>query len=108
MAFKGTHNLKDGCKYLLKDNCLSRTNMDSRWPKKFEDLNEVQQLHRRLGEDENLYTKGMNIVLMWSTGSDLDINVMCGCGKWHGYGTSGGSEGSCYCNVCHMSRDKDV
>ena len=50
----------------------------------------------------------MNVVLEWSTGSDLDIQVRCGCDKWHGYGTEGGSGGSCRCTVCDMARDYDI
>ena len=33
---------------------------------------------------------------------------MCGCGKWHGYGTEGGSGGSCKCEECEMYRDYDI
>ena len=47
----------------------------------------------------------MNVYLAWNTGSDLDINVMCGCGIWHGYGTP---DADCYCNSCGMRRDRDV
>ena len=61
-----------------------------------------------MGEDMNLETEGMNVYLEWSTGSDLDINVMCACGKWHGYGTTGGSEGGCRCEECDMYRDHDI
>lgn len=55
-----------------------------------------------------LTTQGMNIYVKWTTGSDLDLQVMCGCGKWHGYGTTGGSGGHIKCNICKMSRDYDV
>ena len=50
----------------------------------------------------------MNLYLEWETGSDLDINVKCACGLWHGYGTTGGSGGSCICLVCQMFRDHDI
>lgn len=50
----------------------------------------------------------MNLYLEWDTGSDLDIQVYCGCGKWHGYGTDGGSGGSCRCDTCDMKRDHDM
>ena len=50
----------------------------------------------------------MNVYLEWTTGSDLDINVMCGCGKWHGYGTKGGSGGICKCEECGLYRDHDI
>ena len=41
-----------------------------------------------MGDDGlKLDTIGMNVILKWETGSDLDIQVMCGCGKWHGFGT---------------------
>ena len=61
-----------------------------------------------MGDEHALETEGMNVYLGWSTGSDLDINVMCGCGKWHGHGTEGGSGGSCRCEPCEMYRDRDV
>ena len=53
----------------------------------------------------------MNLILSWETGSDLDIQVMCGCGKWHGFGTDGqdgGSGGKCICDACQMIRDYDI
>ena len=33
---------------------------------------------------------------------------MCACGKWHGYGTTGGSFGRIKCVKCDMFRDHDV
>ena len=50
----------------------------------------------------------MNVVLLWDSGSDLDIQVKCACGLWHGYGTEGGSGGSCRCEECEMERDHDI
>ena len=47
----------------------------------------------------------MNVYLSWNTGSDLDINVMCACGVWHGFGTR---DGNCVCKTCGMYRDRDV
>ena len=47
----------------------------------------------------------MNIYLSWETGSDLDINVKCACGVWHGYGTD---DSECKCETCGMYRDRDV
>ena len=49
--------------------------------------------------------KTMNVYLSWNTGSDLDINVMCFCGVWHGFGTN---DGKCVCKICGMYRDRDV
>ena len=52
----------------------------------------------------------MNLYLEWQGGSDLDINVMCGCGIWHGYGhdkVEDSSGGLCFCDPCQMTRDKD-
>lgn len=59
-------------------------------------------------KDFQLETKGMNYHLEWSTGSDLDIQVMCGCGtdNWMGYGTSGDS--NCVCNKCQTGKDFDI
>ena len=62
----------------------------------------------RLSDDYSLYTEGMNVILKWKTGSDLDIQVKCGCEKWHGFGTTGGSKGSCKCETCEMYRDHDI
>ena len=47
----------------------------------------------------------INVYLSWNTGSDLDINVMCGCGVWHGIGTT---DGSCVCKSCGMYKDRDI
>ena len=47
------------------------------------------------------------MILKWDTRSDLDIQVQCGCGIWHGFGTDGGSKGICKCEECEMYRDKD-
>jgi hypothetical protein len=47
----------------------------------------------------------MNVYLSWNTGSDLDINVMCVCEVWHGFGTT---DGPCICKTCGMYRDRDV
>ena len=41
----------------------------------------------------SLATKGLNIIMTWKTGSDLDIQVKCGCDKWHGYGLEESKEG---------------
>ena len=65
--------------------------IQSRWAKPNSDMSNMQKLLERLTKDHQLATKTMNVYLEWNTGSDLDINVMCGCGKWHGYGTTGGS-----------------
>ena len=46
-----------------------------------------------------------NVILSWTTGSDLDINVMCGCGNWHGKGTN---DVNCSCNICGMKLDKET
>lgn len=48
----------------------------------------------------------MNVYLSWNTGSDLDINVMCGCKIWHGIGSGG--DYYCRCDTCGMVRDRDV
>ena len=60
------------------------------------------------GEGKGIETIGINVVLQWNSGSNLDIQVMCGCGKWHGDGTLGGSEGSCRCDKCEMKRDYGI
>lgn len=58
-----------------------------------------------MGDDYNLQVEGMNVYLKWETGSDLDIQVRCGCGDWHGYGTW---DRSCICQKCEMERDHDI
>ena len=70
-------------------------------------MTNLQLLLKQL-TDRGLETDAMNVYLKWSTGSDLDINVRCGCGKWHGFGTTGGSAGSCRCEECEMYRDHDI
>ena len=113
MAFKGSYEIKRvggvDKKFLIRDFCTSPFNMnESRWPKPDLEKTDNMKLLQRLSRDYNLETKGINVYLEWETGSDLDINVMCGCGKWHGYGTSGGSAGSCKCDACGMYRDHDI
>ena len=109
MAFKGSHYLKNGKKFLMNDFCTSESNFKSRWPKPEKELNNIQQLLRSMGDEAGVIdTIGMNVVLMWNSGSDLDIQVMCACGKWHGYGSSGGSGDSCRCDECEMKRDYDI
>lgn len=109
MAFKGSHEIKSDKKFLLRDFCTSEFNLNrSKWPRPPSDMTQTEKLLRRLSDEHNLETEAMNLYLEWSTGSDLDINVMCGCGNWHGYGTSGGSEGSCKCETCFMYRDHDI
>ena len=49
----------------------------------------------------------MNLYLEWNTGSDLDIQVMCGCEKWHGF-SKWNILGSCECTKCEMKRDRDI
>ena len=49
----------------------------------------------------------MNLYLKWNTGSDLDIQVRCGCEKWHGFATKR-FLGACECDKCEMKRDYDV
>ena len=108
MAFKGAHEVEKGVKKLLKDFCTSDHNLKkSRWPKATSGQ-PLAALLQRMHEQNNLEVKGMNLYLEWDTGSDLDIQVKCGCGKWHGYGTSGGSGGGCYCDTCDMKRDHDM
>ena len=89
-------------KKLVRDYCTSNYNLcESRWPKlDASERTEIQNLLHRLDEEMNLKVSGMNVHLQWDTGSDLDINVQCPCGNWHGYGTSGGSGGSCRCDTC--------
>lgn len=113
MAFRGSFEKKkiNGVekKVLLTDFCTSSNNFEkSRWPKPKGDMTDMQKLLERMSDDYNLETTGINVYLEWDTGSDLDINVMCGCGNWHGYGTSGGSGGSCRCEKCGMTRDHDI
>ena len=94
---------------LLKDFCTSNHNLKrSRWPKPDAIRSGTSKLLERLRDDYRLSVDGMNVYFTWETGSDLDINVMCGCGKWHGYGTTGGSEGNIICRECEMTRDYDV
>ena len=107
MAFKGTHEEKSGRKKLLRDFCVSKSNFKSRWPEYEKNPQEVKLLHRRLGE-EGLKVDTLNVYLCWTSGSDLDINIKCGCGVWHGFGALGGSAGDCYCEKCSMYRDRDV
>ena len=45
--------------------------------------------------------------MTWRTGSDLDIQVKCGCGKWHGHNTEGGSGGECKCDTCGMVKTSE-
>ncbi len=49
-------------------------------------MKEMTQIMKMLNEDEQVHVNGINVYLEWKNGSDLDIQVMCGCGKWHGYG----------------------
>ena len=104
MAFKGTYERnkfnRGTKKCLIQDFCTSQFNLnESRWPKPSRDLTDTQKLLQRLTKEFNLETTGINVYLEWNTGSDLDINVMCGCGIWHGYGTEAyrGSGGDCFC-----------
>ena len=110
MAFKGSFEMRDGKKHLLQDYCTSQRNiLESKWKKPNDELAETYHWLQRATEMD-LDTKGMNLHLEWTTGSDLDIQVMCGCGIWHGYGTEdeGGSGGDCFCETCDMKRDHDV
>ena len=107
MAFKGTYETVNGKKCLTKDYCTSDYNLNkSRWNKPTITQTDTDRLMERLNEF-NCETEGMNVVLEWTGASDLDIQVMCGCGKWHGYGTEGGSRGLCKCDTCEMERDHD-
>ena len=45
--------------------------------------------------------------MTWRTGSDLDIQIKCGCDKWHGNSTEGGSGVDCKCETCGMKRTSD-
>ena len=107
MAFKGTHEIrKNGEKHLVHDFCTSDFNLNkSKWVDPTYQQGETNTLLERMGKDYNLEVKGMNVYLKWETGSDLDINVMCGCGTWHGFGTY---ERNCICKKCDMKRDHDV
>jgi len=75
MAFKGTYEVKkDGKKRLIKDFCTSAHNFkESKWDKPKSDQTSVQKLLERMSDEHNLEVDGMNLVLEWSTGSDLDI-----------------------------------
>ena len=91
MAFKGAYETVDGKKCLTQDYCTSDYNLNkSRWNKPSSLQTDTEKLMERLKEF-NCETEGMHVVLEWTSGSDLDIQVMCGCGIWHGYGTHGGS-----------------
>jgi hypothetical protein len=65
----------------------------------------LQKIRERLNDEGKAVITTMNVYLAWNTGSDLDINVMCGCGIWHGYGTK---DYECFCDTCGMKRDRDV
>ena len=57
--------------------------------------------------DNKLEVGGLNVILEWDTGSDLDIQVKCGCDNyWHGWGKRW--FGYCSCSTCEMNRDQDV
>lgn len=98
MCFKGTFEMINGKKNLVQDFCSSKNNVKTRWPKPSE-MDSGTSILQRLTEMD-LHTTDLNVYLDWNTGSDLDIEVKCACGIWHGYGTSGGSEGGCYCDIC--------
>ena len=63
---------------------------------------------REISNIHNVKVKSMNVYLEWSSGSDLDIQVMCGCGNWYGYGISEDSGRSFRCATCKMHRDHDI
>ena len=75
MAFKGTHEKHLGTNKLVNDYCLSQYNLnESRWPiEELTNPNEMHKLLQRLSNELNLETKGFNVHLEWTTGSDLDI-----------------------------------
>ena len=75
MAFKGTNEItKEGTKQLVKDFCTSSFNLnESKWDKPIGDKTPVHKLLERMSIDFNLKVTGMNVVLEWDTGSDLDI-----------------------------------
>lgn len=75
MAFKGTHEVKkDGKKHLVQDFCTSAFNLnESKWAEPISEQTPIHKLLERMSNEYNLEVKGMNVVLQWETGSDLDI-----------------------------------
>ena len=65
--------------------------------------NPIYKLLERMSDENNLKVHGINVYLKWETGSDLDIQVKCGCDKLHGYGTR-----SFKCDTCDMEQDHFV
>ena len=108
MAFKGTYEMKQGKKYLVNDFCTSEHNLTkSKWVEPSSKNTPINKLLQRMSDEHHLEVLGMNVYLQWNTGSDLDIQVKCGCDKWHGFGTRR-FFGRCKCKKCEMKRDHDI
>ena len=88
-------------KILLKDHCLSHANLvESRWKDSSgQDAATVEMLERI---NKSVELNGINIVLEWKTGNDLDIHTKCGCGKWTD------TPYNIKCDKCGMKRDIDM
>ena len=86
-------------KVLLDDHCLSQKNLkESIWRENIED-DKFSMLERL---NKSVETNGINIILEWKTGNDLDIHTKCGCGKWTD------TPYNIKCNKCEMARDIDM
>ena len=86
-------------KVLLDDHCLSHKNLkESIWRENIED-DKFSMLERL---NKSVETNGINIILEWKTGNDLDIHTKCGCGKWTD------TPYNIKCNKCEMARDIDM
>lgn len=93
-------------KRLVKDYCTSEFNLKkSIWPHPDGELTDGTVFLNRLQSDFACFTTGLNINLTWRTGSDLDLQTMCGCKKWWGVGTPNGNK---ECTKCGMKRDMDM
>ena len=100
--------MKKGKKYLTQDYCTSEFNLTKqRWVEPGFYNNPIYKLLERMSDENNLKVHGINVYLKWETGSDLDIQVKCGCDKWHGFGTRR-FLGRIKCKTCNMKRDHDI
>ena len=112
MAFMGAftttfHDTEDDKtikkKILQGDHCLSEFNLkSSEWPdSKIIKENTFDSLERL---NSDVRTDGINLVLEWKTGDDLDLHAKCACDGeiWTD------SPFNIECTDCHMARDVDM